>query len=563
MGRPAGTSAVAALATLLALEATAFLSIRSLRPPDPVPDTALGTEFSAIRAARHVAAIAQAPHPIGSLEHARVRQYIVGELEKLGLSPKVQRLASAVPIGPRRERMTLQNVVGKLPGTPGGPTVLLCAHYDSRPTTPGAADNSSGVATLLETVRALRAGAPLRDDLIVLITDGEEEGCLGGFGYVHQQRGGRDLGLVLNFDARGNSGPSLMFETSQGNARLIQDFVRVAPHPVGNSLAQTVYEWLPNGTDFTAFKVAGVPGLNFAFIDGYPAYHRPADTVENLSQASMQHHGSYALSLTRYFGNLPLDRDELRASSDIVFFNVWSGAIVCYPMTWVLPLAGLACLGCVLIGLQLFRRRSLRPRSAIVGLLLAIVWTVVAPLMIAGLALAIERAARRLGMPTSLPPRGENLCSPLVTLGCLNVALVMTILYRRACTRRTSIEGLWLGHLVIWLGLCLTSAAAAPGGSFLFTWPLLLAFPGYAVLLFGTPAEPPSGLRAFAMLLTAVPTVVLLPQMIYLVYLALVPFTLVGTFAVMFLSIQTITLLLPQLELAAPRLRWTFRPSRR
>jgi hypothetical protein len=224
----------------------------------------------------------------------------------------------------------------------------------------------------------------------------------------------------------------------------------------------------------------------------------------------------------------------------------------------VLPLAGLACLGCVLIGLQLFRRRLLRPRSAIVGLLLAIVWTVVAPLMIAGLALAIERAARRLGMPTSLPPRGENLCSPLVTLACLNVALVMTILYRRACTRRTSIEGLWLGHLVIWLGLCLTSAAAAPGGSFLFTWPLLLAFPGYAVLLFGTPAEPPSGLRAFAMLLTAVPAVVLLPQMIYLVYLALVPFTLVGTFAVMFLSIQTITLLLPQLELAAPRLRWTF-----
>ena len=528
-----------------------------MRAPDPLPDTVPETEFSSIRAARHVAAIAQAPHPIGSSEHARVRQYIVAEFAKLGLHPQVQRLASPVPIGPKRERMTLQNIVGKLPGTSGEPAMLLCAHYDSRPTTPGAADNSSGVATLLETVRAVRAGAPLRDDLIVLITDAEEEGCLGGFGYVRAQSGARDLGLVLNFDARGNSGPSLMFETSQGNARLIEDFVRVAPHPVGNSLARTVYEWLPNGTDFTAFKVAGVPGLNFAFIDGYPAYHRPPDTIENLSLASLQHHGSYALALTLQFANQPLNRDDLRAKSDIVFFNVWGGMLAHYPMSWVWPLAGLACLGCVLIGVQLFQRGLVRPHSAVVGLLLAIVWTILAPVTVAEVASVIERAAPRLGMPTVLPPRGENLCSPLVTLGWLNVALLMTLLYRSLCIRRTSVQGLWLGHLAIWMGLCLATAFVAPGGGFLFTWPLLFALPGYAIFLYRTPAESPSPVRAFAVLLTAVPVVVLMPQMIYLVHLALVPFTVVGTIAVMFLAVQTITLLLPQFELAAPRLRWT------
>jgi acetylornithine deacetylase/succinyl-diaminopimelate desuccinylase-like protein len=49
-------------------------------------------------------------------------------------------------------------VVARLSGTGGSKSILLVSHYDSVATAPGASDDSSGVATLLETARALKAG---------------------------------------------------------------------------------------------------------------------------------------------------------------------------------------------------------------------------------------------------------------------------------------------------------------------------------------------------------------------------------------------------------------------
>src|SRR6476659_11287397 len=63
---------------------------RANRPPVVVPATAPLTEFSAERAMKHVVAIAQRPHPIGSAEHDRVRDYLVAQLRNLGLEPQIQ-----------------------------------------------------------------------------------------------------------------------------------------------------------------------------------------------------------------------------------------------------------------------------------------------------------------------------------------------------------------------------------------------------------------------------------------------------------------------------------------
>src|SRR5712671_8038802 len=64
--------------------------LRVARPPSAVPATAPDTVFSAERAMRHVEQIAQRPHPMGTGDHDRVRDYIVGQVSALGLRPEIQ-----------------------------------------------------------------------------------------------------------------------------------------------------------------------------------------------------------------------------------------------------------------------------------------------------------------------------------------------------------------------------------------------------------------------------------------------------------------------------------------
>ena len=97
-------------------------------------------------------------------------------------------------------------------GTPGRDGqrqgALLMAHYDSVPNSPGASDDGAAVASLLETLRALRGGPRLKNDVIFLFTDGEEVALLGSKAFVEEHPWARDVGLVLNFEARGYTGPS-------------------------------------------------------------------------------------------------------------------------------------------------------------------------------------------------------------------------------------------------------------------------------------------------------------------------------------------------------------------
>src|SRR5262249_32744564 len=120
--RAAGT--VAGLLVLCAL-----IVRRVAEPPDPVPASAPPTEFSAERAFAHVREIAQRPHPIGTGDNARVRDYVLGRLRALGLNPQVQ---DATGVSTRyAEAGYVHNILARVPGrTPGGQAVVLMAHYD-------------------------------------------------------------------------------------------------------------------------------------------------------------------------------------------------------------------------------------------------------------------------------------------------------------------------------------------------------------------------------------------------------------------------------------------------
>src|SRR4051812_26067220 len=132
--------------------------------------------FSADRALVDVAAIAQAPHPIGSAENARVRDYLAGRLRGLGFSVEVLR-APAVIDTPFVAGAYPETLVAVRPGRDRRlPPLALMSHYDSVPGSPGAADDAAGVAVSLEVARLVAAAGQPTRDLVLIFTDGEEAG---------------------------------------------------------------------------------------------------------------------------------------------------------------------------------------------------------------------------------------------------------------------------------------------------------------------------------------------------------------------------------------------------
>ncbi|MFO1409168.1 MAG: M28 family peptidase [Steroidobacteraceae bacterium] len=135
-------------------------------PPAPLPATAPPGVFSTGRALADIAVLARAPHPVGSAAHAAAAEHVLARMRALGLEVREQAaLERGYPV---------RNLIGVLPGRDRGlPALALMAHYDSVPGSPGAADDSTGVAVALEVARALRAGPPPLRDVALVITDGE------------------------------------------------------------------------------------------------------------------------------------------------------------------------------------------------------------------------------------------------------------------------------------------------------------------------------------------------------------------------------------------------------
>jgi hypothetical protein len=112
-------------------------------------------------------------------------------------------------------------------------------HYDSVATGQGAGDNGSGVATLLETLRVLRNDAPLKNDLVYVFTDGEEDGGLGAQAFVDEHPWFKDVSVAVVADSNG-CGVVAMSAFARHNGWLIREATRAAPHAVAASIGDEV-----------------------------------------------------------------------------------------------------------------------------------------------------------------------------------------------------------------------------------------------------------------------------------------------------------------------------------
>ena len=320
-----------------------YLSFSSLMPKSGTPASISETKFSTERALIHLKEITKAPHYIGTEEHARVREYIVEQLNGLGLKTEIQ---EGFIMNPKWKSLDKpKNILAKIKGSGNGKSLLLLSHYDSALTPSfGASDAGSGVVTILETIRAFQASAKTpTNDIIVLFTDAEEVGLDGARLFVKNHPWAKNVGIALNFEARGSGGPSNMIvETNSGNKNLINAFMEAdVKFPVASSLMYSIYKMLPNDTDSTVLRQGGdIDGFFFAFIDDHFDYHTANDNFENLDRNTLQHQGEYLLPLVHYFADA--DLSSLKSSEDHVYINVPILKMISYPFAWIIPMLILA-----------------------------------------------------------------------------------------------------------------------------------------------------------------------------------------------------------------------------
>lgn len=516
------------------------LGLLANRLPSPAPVTAAAADFSAGRAMQHVRAIATRPHPTGSAEIDDTRRYLMARMTALGLEPQIrtqtaisarQYFNDVAPAG------LMRNIIGEVKGSdPSLPAILLMAHYDTAVLSPGAGDDTSGVAVALEVARAIKAGQPPRRSVILLFTDGEEAGLLGSSAFFASDPLRHRIGMVVNLEARGDSGKALMFQTSAGNGGLIDLYRRAVSRPAADSLLVTIYKNMPNDTDLTAALDKGLPGMNFAFVGHQMAYHTALSTPDRLNPGSIQHMGDQVLPVIRALA----DAQSLDpAREDAVFADLFGRYLIAYPawMGWLLAfvavgagwgmtgfgiarrgvdwrdgLAGASGLLALLLGMATLLMLALRLATVLVrdvaspyALVGQFGWLLGATVLLGlGMGAVLLNGAARgrpwmaalvLGVAGLLAGFAGGFSVVPLVLGIAAMLLTLAAMWRPA-----RLEGWFAGALSLLGLLALAMQIMLPNGAHVLMWPLLLLLPSLALLLFAPGrAASPLGLAAMAL----------------------------------------------------------------
>jgi hypothetical protein len=533
----------AALTFVFLLTATAF-AVSRLTPPEVVPASGSAREFSAERARVHLKVIAREPHPDGSVPDARVRDYLVEQLKLQGLEPQVQRtgiasLADTFP-GPYGAG-TVENVFARLKGTNSTGVLLLTAHYDSVSTAPGATDDGSGVVTLLETLRALRNGATLKNDVIFLFTEGEELGMVGAQGFVDEHPWAKEVTVVWSVDSGGSCGPANLYFP---NGWMVQEFARSVPHPIAGSIGDELAKLGPaGGDDAMAFDPNRVAISGASYSGCRYRYHTAMDTVENTSLRSIQHLGIYTLAVARDLGNVDLAHPP--AKDESVYF-VLLGKIANYPVAWTRPLALLAGL---LFAATLWlgrRRKQLTLRATGVGALLWLVSGLLVLALTEGLWWGLE-SLHLVNHSYASAYNAETYALAFVALAIATTAALYSLV-----RKKIDANSLAMGALLLCLLLAIATAWSAPGASYLFLWPLVFGL--LPLGLFFWMATSTFGMGTL-WLVCAVPTIFLFaPLILFMIITVTEPMPTLAVAGA--LTVIVLSLLVPQIETVISAINW-------
>ena len=456
LGAVARVLAVAVLAVALW-----FATKYGYAKPHVLGADAPAAEFSAGRAYDTLGRLLgpEKPHPVSSDENAAVRARIQAEFARLGVKTSTYKAFAcnawrgfaAVPCA-----TTIDIVAEIVPGE--GKAIVLLAHYNSVPAGPGASDDESGVATVLETARALKArGGKSLHPVIGVITDGEEAGLLGAEAFLQNKDLKARVGAVVNVEARGTTGRSLLFQTSPADSKLIDLYAAHVPFTATSSLFAEIYRLLPNDTDLTLFIKQGFPSFNFAFSDNVADYHTPFDRRANLSRLTLQEQGSNMLGVATALEQTPYD--GLKGHGE-VYLDILGYAVPRMPASWALPAAIVSLL---LLLFAAWRAKDVAARDWVRAALLP-------PAMLIACG-AIGWALHTIAQLICGQPDPSYAYPIALREGLAFGVAAMVLLTARMADARAAALGAWIWFAV----LSVLTAAFLPGISPYFLFPAMLA----------------------------------------------------------------------------------------
>ena len=251
------------------------------------------------------------PRPPGSVAHRETQNFLFAELQKYANSVALQPHQYKTKTG---TTLHLNNILAEFGPSTGGETLLLAAHWDTRPFADrdpkrenqdkpilGANDGASGVAVLLEMARVLKEHPPPRRVVIVLF-DGEDYGRSVEDMFIGSRFFARNLGkwrpdYGILLDMIGDKDLALPIERYSWNANrgfaeaIWQRAATLGLAPFQSRLGDAILD------DHVPLIEVGIPMVNIIDFT-YPYWHTVEDTVDKCSPKSLEIVATLVISIT-------------------------------------------------------------------------------------------------------------------------------------------------------------------------------------------------------------------------------------------------------------------------
>ncbi|XP_023177320.1 endoplasmic reticulum metallopeptidase 1 isoform X1 [Drosophila hydei] len=235
---------------------------------------------------------------------------------------------------------SIQNFVVKISpkGSNSTTYVLINSHYDSVPAGPGAGDDGSMVAIMLETLRVLaKSKYALKHPAVFLFNGAEENPLQASHAFITQHKWAKNCKALINLDSAGNGGREILFQSGPNHPWLMKSYRRAIKHPYASTMAEEMFQhnFIPSDTDFRIFRDHGaVPGLDMAYQHNGYVYHTRFDRAEIIPRGSFQNTGDNLLALIREISSAPeLEDTSKHAEGHTVYYDVMGWFLVFYTET--------------------------------------------------------------------------------------------------------------------------------------------------------------------------------------------------------------------------------------
>ena len=256
---------------------------------------------------------------VGTPELDKAAAFIASRFEAVGLLPGGPANGSWFQEWTDPEsKARMRNVVGILPGRNpelARESVVIGAHYDHLGMTgaskenagkmhPGADDNASGVAVLLELASRLPLVANMERSVVFVAFTGEEAGRKGSRYYVRNERrypAAKAIAMI-NLDTVGRLGKGKLIILGSGSAKEWSAILQEIAKPLKIEIAEVAQEL--DSSDEKSFQEAGVPAVQL-FTGPHADYHRPTDTAEKIDGKGLAKVATVARAVAFYLANRP------------------------------------------------------------------------------------------------------------------------------------------------------------------------------------------------------------------------------------------------------------------